>query len=160
MNIFVSRPNEIGQVFEKAYAGFDEYLKRFGLSPCRLGANKYTINAPLIGVMNLMEKCHGVITLGYPKYEFSTTVLKGDKLQHQILKLIPTAWNHIEATLGFSRKLPVLIVAHEGISEGVFDPKVTGKYVFSARLDQVGWFRQKSFKGVFYEWKNQLPVVK
>jgi hypothetical protein len=154
--IFISRPTIIPDIFEVSYERFEQYMKQLGLRPCRLGRNNYTLDAPLVGVIDLMAKCDGAIVLGYPQYSFSAIVAKAGTPQKEILISLPTPWNHIEATLAFRNELPVLLVAHEGISTGVFDYGVTGKYVLTANLSQKDWFKTREFQGIFSEWRGRL----
>lgn len=44
----------IEEVFETAYTRFENYMKRLRLVPCRLGAENYTLDAPLMGVIDLV----------------------------------------------------------------------------------------------------------
>lgn len=131
-------------------------MKRSGLKPCRLGSENYTLDAPLTGVINLIKICQGAIILGYPQYEFSACVAKAGTPQKEASMSFPTPWNHIEATLAFQRGIPVLIVAHEGISGGVFDHGVTGQYVLTIDLAVQDWHKAKEFQGMFREWKSRM----
>ena len=131
-------------------------MKRLGLRPCRLGADNYALDAPLIAVIDLVAKCHGAIILGYPQYSFSGIAAKAGIPEQEIGMSFPTPWNHIEATLAFHQGLPTLLVAHEGIHGGVFDYGVTGQYVLSADLSQQDWYKTKAFQGVFREWEGRL----
>jgi len=65
--LFISRPTNIAEEFEKQFTLFDKFLKRAGFNPVRLGVNNYTLDAPLRGVIELMKTCQGAIILGYPQ---------------------------------------------------------------------------------------------
>lgn len=76
IDIFISRPSTIANEFESPYCSFERYLKRSGLCLRRLGGDRYTLDAPLKGVMDLMKVCRGAIILGYPQYEMVGSILK------------------------------------------------------------------------------------
>ena len=103
-----------------------------------------------------MKKCKGAIILGYPQYEFSASITKAGVPDCQVQMSIPTPWNHIEAALAFREALPVLIIAHDGITTGVFDYGVTGQYVLTTNLSKNNWHKSEIFQGIFQEWKTQL----
>jgi hypothetical protein len=159
INIFISRPTNIAEEFEKQFTHFGKFLKRAGFDPVRLGANNYTLDAPLIGVIDLMKTCQGAIILGYPQYELNAHVSKGGCIIPDIKDIkftIPTPWNQIEATLAYKDRIPVLIIAHNGIMGGVFDHGVTGEYVLNLNLKKNEWYKDQAFQGVFSAWKNKI----
>lgn len=154
--IFLSRPTEIARRFEAQCASFQAYLSRKGYSVCRLGSDQYTMDAPLKGVMDLMKTCRAAIVLGYPQYEVTAALSKAASPQQRLSAVFPTPWNQIEATLAFKQRIPVLVVAHEGVSGGVFDYGVTGEYVHTTNLGVKDWHKKKDFQGVFQEWQKRI----
>lgn len=145
ISVFLSRPTVIAKQFEAGYIAFKAYLLRKGFRIHRLGADQYTMDAPLKGVMDLMKTCRAAIILGYPQYEVRATLSKA-----------ATPWNQIEATLAFKQCIPVLVIAHNCVSGGVFDYGVIGEYVHTVNLNMKDWYRKKDFKGVFKEWKKRI----
>lgn len=156
VGVFLSRPTVIEKRFETPCNAFESYLLRVGCKTHRLGADQYTMDAPLTGVMRLMKTCQAAIILGVPQYEVTAALSKAGKLQQQILAVFPTPWNQIEATLAFNQCIPVLVIAHEGVSGGIFDYGVTGEYVHTTKLNRKDWHKEKSFQGVFQEWKKRI----
>jgi hypothetical protein len=49
-----------------------------------------------------------------------------------------------------------LVLAHEGVSGGVFDHGVTGEAVHHLHLDSPDWFQQPTFMQPYQEWKNEI----
>ena len=156
ISVFLSRPTSIAKQFEASYVTFQAYLSRKGFRIHRLGADKYTMDSPLKGVMDLMKTCRAAIILGYPQYEVRATLSKAATLKQEISAVFPTPWNQIEATLAFKQRIPVLVVAHYGVSGGVFNYGVTGEYVHTTNLNMKDWYRKKSFQGVFREWQKRI----
>ena len=116
------------------------------------------MDAPLKGVMELMEKCKGAIILGYPQYHITASVKKGGEEQQSITINVPTPWNQIEGTLAFHSQIPVLVIAHPGVSGGIFDYGVTGEYVLTICLNEENWHRKKDFIGIFSIWKSKIST--
>jgi hypothetical protein len=114
------------------------------------------MDAPLKGVMDLMKVCRAAIILGYPQYEVRATLSKGATAEQEVSAVFPSPWNQIEATLAFKQQIPVLVIAHDGVSGGVFDIGVTGEYVYTANLNTKDWYRKKDFQGVFREWRKRI----
>lgn len=159
INIFISRLTNIAEEFEKQFTHFNKFLKLAGFNPVRLGANKYTLDAPLRGVIELMKTCQGAIILGYPQYELNAHISKGGRIIPNIKDIkftIPTPWNQIEATLAYKDRIPVLIIAHNDIVGGVFDHGVTGEYVLNLNLKKNEWYKDQAFQGVLFAWKNKI----
>jgi hypothetical protein len=156
INIFISRPTKIVQKFEEQYLCFERYLVHRKYRPIRLGQDRYTLDAPLKGVMNLMKACRGAIILGYPQYRITAAILKAADVEQEIEITIPTPWNHIEAVLAFKQRIPVLVVGHENVAGGIFDKGVTGEYVYTTNLSAKKWYKTRDFLGVFREWENKI----
>ncbi len=156
INVFLSRPTAIAKKFESGCVAFQAYLSRKGYSVCRLGADQYSMDAPLKAVMTLMKTSRAAIVLGYPQYEVTAALSKAAIPQQEVSAVFPTPWNQIEATLAFKQRIPVLVIAHEGVSGGVFDYGVTGEYVHSANLGIKDWFKKKDFQGIFQEWQKRI----
>lgn len=154
--VFLSRPTVIADRFESQYTAFRAYLSRKGYCVCRLGADKYTMDAPLRGVIRLMKECSAAIVLGYPQFEVKTTLSKAEAPQQELSAVFPTPWNQIEATLAFKQRIPVIVVSHMGVSGGVFDYGVTGECVHTADLSVKNWYKKKDFQGIFQEWEKRI----
>lgn len=94
--------------------------------------------------------------MGYPQYRVTAAISKASDIEQQISMTIPTPWNQIEATLAFKQCIPVLVVAHEGVTGGIFDYGVTGEYVHTTNLSAKLWYRARDFLGIFREWEKRI----
>ena len=155
-DVLLSRPTAIEKRFETQCTAFESYLSRAGYQTHRLGADQYTMDSPLAGVMKLMKTCQAAIILGYPQYEVTASLSKARKPQQQISAVFPTPWNQIEATLAFKQRIPVLVIAHDRVSGGIFDYGVTGEYVHTTKLNRKDWYKENGFQGIFQEWKKRI----
>ena len=82
---------------------------------------------------------------------------------------LPTAWNHLEAGMGFALKLPILIICEGAVLKGpVFDKGVTDQYVHRLNLSSEGlserqikrsidtYFTSNEFLQPFNEWHEDI----
>ncbi len=155
-DIFISRPTVLGNGYEKPYKAFERFFKSEGFSPRRLGKSDYSLKAPLVAVMKLMEQCKGAIILGYPHHEVVYSLTKGGEVINEHGLLLPTPWNQIEGTLAYKNGIPVLVIAQEEVEGGLFDYGVTGEFVHKANLTSDKWFKSDEFLGIFQDWKKQI----
>ncbi len=154
--IFISRPTVIGNAYEKPYKAFERFFKSEGFSPRRLGKSDYSLKAPLVSVMDLIDQCKGAIVLGYPQREVTYSLKKGGDTLNEHRIFLPTPWNQIEGTLAYKKKIPVLVIAQEGVEGGLFDYGVTGEFVHKTDLSNDKWFKSEEFLGIFQDWKKQI----
>ncbi len=118
IDIFISRPTWIAEEFKEGLTGFLSFLDTHDIKPRTLGCTDYPTESPLDEVITVMDECQGAIILGYPQIY----VKKGNiKEVENSDFLLPTEWNHIEATLAYIKKKPLLIIHHKGISRGIFE---------------------------------------
>lgn len=156
MNIFLSRPTKVGASFEAAYQQFERFLDAQGFQLKRLGGGNFSKKAPLRAVIDLIQGSAGAIILGYPQLEFSHEVRRSAEVQNKVSTVIPTPWNQIEGALAYASEKPILVVAHPGISGGVFDHGITGEGVLHLDLSEAGWFEKAEFQQPFAEWLGEV----
>ncbi len=107
-------------------------------------------------VINLMKYCSGAVILGYPQRIFTTRMAKGTHVEFDEFMSLPTPWNQIEGALAYQLNIPILVITHAGISGGIFDHGVLGKFIFSANLNDSQWFRKKDKLAIFELWKKEV----
>ncbi len=156
MNIFLSRPTKVGADYEAAYQQFEKFLNGQGFALKRLGGGNFSKKAPLRAVIDLINGCSGAIILGYPQLEFSHEARRSAEVQNKVSYALPTPWNQIEGALAYASHKPILVVAHPGISGGVFDHGITGEGVLHLDLAQATWFEKPEFQQPFAEWLGEV----
>jgi hypothetical protein len=116
IDIFISRPTWISKEFQEGLDGFLSFLDTHEINPRTLGSTDYPTESPLDEVITIIGECKGAIILGYPQIYVTKGKIKDvDNVDF----LLPTEWNHIEATLAYMKKMPLLIIHHKGVSRGV-----------------------------------------
>ena len=152
-DVFVSRPLNLPDEFQKALDGLLEFMVSQGLTPRTLGVSEYTIENPLDAVIDMVDECDGAVILGYPQFEISK--VEEDEPVH-----VSSPWNHIEAALVYDRGKPMMIVTHTDVNRGIFDRGTTGKIVAQEDLADAGWPLHKQIIGGLVSLKKQINLSK
>lgn len=155
--VFVSRPLDIPPEFESGLHVFLRLLEKQGLNPRTLGDSDFSIENPLDAASKLMDECAGAVILGYPQF-----AAMADNEENSTLKL-SSAWNQIEATLAYTKQIPLMIVTHPGVDSGIFDRGAAGRFVFTEELTNPNWPLQAQILGALKSWKESIdspPVQK
>lgn len=153
-NIFISRPNWVEEPYRKGLEIFLTRLNDLELRPRTLGATDYPTKAPLDGVIEIMNQCKGAVILGYPQISINSGLIKGKAVEDHIL--LSTEWNHIEAGLAYSRKLPLLVIHHIGINRGIFDRGALNSFLFSKDLTDPAWSNEEDISGAIRSWRDEV----
>jgi hypothetical protein len=130
-------------------------LEAAGLSPRQMEKNEWTAEQPLRGIKRVIEQCQGIVVIAFERYHFpdgterkkdGTTEVKKDAR-------FPTVWNHIEAAMAYTRGLPLLVIAEQGLMD---DGLIEGRYDW-----KVYWtdftpenVRSERFIGYLESWKQ------
>ena len=142
IDVFLSRPNSIGDAFTPGLDTLIATLVSLGLRPRTLRDSA----PPVVDhVMTALDDCDGVLVVGLPQIDPAIGAVKG-----------PTEWNHIEAVLGHAKGLPLLVVAHDGVSGGVFDTRAVGPIVQHADLRAASWPLDARIAGALWEWRGRV----
>lgn len=153
INIFFSRPTWVAEEFREGLTGFLSFLGTHDLKPRTIGSTDYPTESPLVEVIRLMDECEGAIILGYPQiYVIKGNIKESEKNDFPL----PTEWNHIEATLAFSKNLPLLVIHHKGISRGIFDRGAISKFIYEKDLSEHNWFLSDNISGALRKWKSSI----
>jgi hypothetical protein len=153
INIFISRPTWVAEEFREGLDGFISFLDTHDLKPRTLGSTDYPTESPLDEVISIMDDCEGAIILGYPQIYIVRGSIK-ELTKNEFT--LPTEWNHIEATLAYKKKLPLLVIHHKGISRGIFEHGAISKFIYEKDLTKINWFLSEDIKGALKKWKSSL----
>lgn len=132
---------------------------RLLINPNTVGRNTFSVDAPLKTVEELMDRCVGTVVLALERCYFPEGLEKrGGDNERSISKVaLPTPWNHIEAAMAYSRKLPLLEIVQEGLKhEGLLEPGYDW-YVQSIPLDEA-YLNSAQFNGVLASWKAKVEA--
>ena len=160
LKIFVSVGGTANDVQEKFVQAIEERLCSEGMIPQTVGRNSFASSAPLKQVENLMNECCGSVVIALERSYFAKGIDKRGGDSEKTIKDIrlPTPWNQIEATMSYTRRLPVMMIVEDGLKpEGLLE-------------DGYDWYVQyvkpnrealniMEFNGVLADWKNNVAEV-
>ena len=129
--VFVSAPTALSPDQQKSYQTITRVLDRENLERRALGATDYPMEYPLKEVYLIARHCSGAVILGFSQSIAQRLIVKpGTKSERKVEKVkMPTPWNHLEAGIMFSLRLPLMVFREDGISGGVFDDGVTDVFI-------------------------------
>lgn len=153
-DIFLSRPTWVPPEYEEGLNNFLRLLNNLMLEPHTIGTTEYPINSPMDEVIEKMEQTSGVLILGYPQIFMSAGDIKDQKITSSVS--LATEWNHIEASLAYSRKLPLLIIHDLTVIRGIFDRGAINKFVYKKDLKNSAWALSEEINGAIRSWKKKI----
>lgn len=158
-DIFLSVGGTANEDQEQFVQAVERRLRAEGLTPNTVGRNTFSVDAPLKAVEALMERCVGTVVIALERSYFPEGLEKrGGENEHVISDIaLPTTWNHIEAAMAYSRKLPLLVIVQVGLKpEGLLESGYDW-YVQTVRLDDT-YLNSPQFNGVLASWKSKVEA--
>jgi hypothetical protein len=160
-NIFVSvgaTSNDGQEAFVRAV---EDRLRSEGLIPQTVGRNTFSSDAPLKKVVELLDTCEGAVVIALERSFFPSGVDKRggpDERQLSNIKL-PTPWNHIEAAMAYSRRLPLMVLVESGLkSEGLLEHGYDWYVQWIKPVPSA--LTTNEFNGVLADWKSKVASYK
>lgn len=160
MNVFVSVGSTSSPLHEGFVRAVEDRLRAEGLVPQTVGRNVFTADSPFTAVTKLMDTCHGVVIIALERlYIEIGSEKRGGTSQTALADVkIATPWNQIEATMGYNRKLPLLVLVEEGVRADGLLEKGFDWYVQTVTLNRDS-FNTTTFNGVLASWKQKLATT-
>lgn len=155
--VFVSVGGTANEAQERFVRAVEDRLRAEGLSPHTVGRNSFSDEAPFKAVGSLMARCAGVVVIALERLHIEQGSEKRGGPKEQALSdvRLATAWNQIEATLGHSRGLPLLVLKQTGVRPDGLLEKGFDWYVQELELDPAA-LSSLEFNGVLASWKAKL----
>jgi hypothetical protein len=130
-------------------------LETAGMSPRQMERNEWTAEQPLRGIKRVIEQCHGVVVVAFSRYQFpSGTERQKDGGEKHLSNIqVTTVWNHIEAAMGYTRGLPLFVIAEQGLlSDGLLEGRYDWKVYWTDFSDEE--LGSDAFVGYLASWKQ------
>jgi hypothetical protein len=144
--VFVSAPTALSPDQFRTYERIIRMLDRENLERRALGRTDYPTEYPLKEVYLMARHCSGAVILGFSQSIAERVILKPNTADEKKLENVkmPIPWNHLEAGIFFSLRLPLMVFREEGISGGVFDDGVTDVFINKLPVSKIDktWERQ------------------
>lgn len=157
MNVFVSVGSTANPAHEAFVKAVEDRLRAEGLTPLTVGRNYFTSDSPFIGVNKLMDDCRGVVVIALERIHVeSATEKRGSPAEGQLRDVkLATPWNQIEATLAYSRRLPLLVLVEQGVRQDGLLEQGFDWYVLNTPLEPAA-LATPQFNGVLASWTKKL----
>lgn len=158
IDIFVSRPNCLDDHQEMTIQKIEDLLGARGMRVRTIGKTDFPNVSPMKAVEQLMRQCSGAVILGFPQTKIQKGISKANTDSEKLIEdiILPTPWNHIEASMAFMLDLPLLVIRNKGIEGGVFDIGVTDNFIHTFELENQEWIDKPSFLQPFNEWYKEV----
>ena len=159
MNVFVSVGSTSSVEQEEFVRAVEDRLRAEGLVPQTVGRNVFTADSPFSAVTKLMDNCAGVVVIALERLYIEVgSEKRGGSSQAAIGEVkVATPWNQIEATMGYVRKLPLLMLVEEGVRADGLLEKGFDWYVQTVTLN-AGSLNTSTFNGVLASWRHKMST--
>jgi len=158
--VFVSAPTTLSAVQDDTYNAVGKTLDELGLERRALGKSDYPSDLPVTEVMQIARRCSGGIILGFAQFIARAGVSKPATPHERQAQDVPfpTPWNHLEAGILFSLRLPILVFKEPGISGGVFDHGVSDVFIHDMPNAKDLTNPDHSVREVLLKWQARVRV--
>lgn len=136
--VFLSRPGALDVRQIEMIERVRELVKSHGLEPIDLPREEYDKTRVLSNLSGRMNDCASVIIFGFKSLYVRAATYRPDTEDAKTVRnvYLPTPWSHIEAGMAFMKKIPVLVLAEEGILDGFFDEGIDDPMIARCPLDR------------------------
>jgi len=111
-----------------------------GLELRALGRTDYPAKAPMAEILMLARRCAGGVIFGFSQFQTDKGIWKQgtpDEKRQRGTTAFPTPWNHLEATVLYALKMPLLVFKEEQVSGGIFDKGVADLFIHEMPLPRL-----------------------
>ncbi len=124
--VFLSYAKPFNQKQTKFISKVAGYLVENGFKPRTLGITDNSTSAPLIKIREIMNECHGLLSVAFRRGFIEKGVGKPDTnleghIQYDISqKWITSPYCQIEPSMAFQIDMPILIFREKGVIDPIF----------------------------------------
>jgi hypothetical protein len=158
--VFVSCPSALRRAQEESAQIILEHLEKNKLQWRALGRPDYPRQLPLSEVIGMVQHCSGGVVLGFEQYEAkNVTYRRGIKGHSKKLNgplHFPTPWNHLEAGILYSHKLPILVFREPGITGGIFDVGIIADFTHVMPTPNMSRTAKDELDSLFQRWAAEV----
>jgi hypothetical protein len=158
--VFVSCPSGLSPTQESSARIVLDQLEANRLQWRALGQPDYPRKLPLKEVIGMISHCSGGVVLGFEQFRAQKVTYRRDvKGQERSLRgpvLFPTPWNHLEAGIMYSLKLPILVFHEAGVEGGVFDRGIVDDFTHPMPTRQMKRKAKDELGHLFQRWAGEV----
>ncbi len=155
INIFISKSNSLNLEQQTRYDNLLQILKEKVLVET-LERDEYQPFGVLGNIRNQMKGCSGLIIIGFEQFKINDGDFRSSTEEHRELcnVSLATPWNHIEAGMAAMMGLPILVLADEGIDDGIFESTLDDALLFHSSFSKT--LDTKKLRKDIDEWFNVI----
>lgn len=156
-DVFLSVGAPANKMQEDFIVAIEGRLRAEGLIPNTVGRNTFSVDKPLTTVAELMDRCVGTVVIALERSYYPSGLEKRGGAEETKLHEIKltTPWNQIEASLAYSRGLPLLVLVEKGLRQEGLLEQGNDWYVQTVPLD-VNCLNSEEFNGILASWKDRI----
>lgn len=167
--VFLSYAKPFNRKQIKFISKVERYLVENGFKTRTLGITDNSTSAPLIKIREIMNECHGLLSVAFRRGFIEKGVGKPNTnlaghIQYDISqKWITSPYCQIEPSMAFQIDMPILIFREKGvIDDGILENGVVGSYIpefdLDSSIDQ--YFESSEWNHLITEWKKSVLEYK
>ena len=155
--IFISVGGTATAQQEDFVKAIENRLRVENLIPNTVGRNKFSADAPLKAVYNLMDECSGVMVIALERTYFEKGIEKRGGQNETALSecRFATPWNQIESAMAYAKGIPIMVIVENGVRDEGLLEKGYDWYVMKVKLDPTSLMTDE-FNGVLGSWKSKI----
>lgn len=155
--VFVSAPSPDNLSKPQAQGAkmIHQLVMRYKLQWRALGRSDYPTKLPLREVLRMIRHCSGGIILGFEQFHAKEGVWKrGSPTRKKTDGPVsfPTPWNHLEAGMLYSARVPLLIFQEGKVRGGIFDVGVSEVFIHKMPKGDMSDRAKDDLDSVFQNW--------
>jgi hypothetical protein len=158
--VFVSCPSALSSEQESSARIILDHLEANRFQWRALGQPDYPRKLPLREVIGMIRHCSGGVVLGFEQYHAKgVTYRRGVRGHEKSLKGpvgFPTPWNHLEAGILYSLKLPILVFREPHIEGGVFDRGIVEEFTHVMPTRRMTRRAKDELATLFQRWAGEV----
>lgn len=169
INVFVSFSSTINNRQSKFCELIERHLEAYGMDPITLGRNIYDMECPARGIKTWMERCYGLLTLGFKRTQLTTGVkykklsdknLQDNTVEEELVNEWETSpFCQIEPAMAYSLDIPIIMFREKGVrKDGMFDGGIVGQYMPEIDLEEgpSEYFNSKECQQTLQLWIDRV----
>lgn len=160
--IFVSTPSKLNDRQKAVFDTISQAMDEARLHPCTVRSN-LPLKSPLEDVHKLAQRCAGGMVLGFRQAATEKmTRWAGSAFERRdrATTYHPSPWNQLEAGILYSLGLPMLVLAEEGISGGIFDSSAAGHVVHAFTADGFDATEAERIRRLILDWSRDVVDIR
>ena len=129
--IFFSMPSVMTKEEEVLTKGYEKYLQEKGMRVFYYTKDDYPQFGQLNKVREQVMVSSGMVVFGFKQTHVQDGTYRPQTKDEELWKdkWLSTPWNEIEVGMGVMRGMPILLVKHPAIEEGIFDEKLSECFI-------------------------------